>query len=126
MSCCGFIVASTWLIASRTFVLAFTGSPGGRPAMNACVLSGLRPGPSRSRPHAGRWWSPASRISPRTVVLPSRNGSESARSMRRGRPPQSVPFRLRTAESAVSWSSFERRQLMHTHTCQAMIALAHR
>src|SRR5712691_5558954 len=42
--------------------------------------------------------------SPRTVVLPSRKGSESARSIRRGLPPTSTLLRFLTAERAVSWS----------------------
>lgn len=46
--------------------------------------------------------SSASTSSPRYVVFPSRDGSESARSIRRGLPPASTPFRFRTADNAVS------------------------
>src|ERR1700743_872600 len=48
--------------------------------------------------------SPPSMSSPRTVVFPSRKGSESARSILRGLPPTSTLLRFRTAERAVSWS----------------------
>ena len=36
-------------------------------------------------------------------ALPSRKGSESARSIQSGRLPTSVLFQVRTAETAVSW-----------------------
>lgn len=74
--------------------------PGGRLAKKVFVLleSPIRHcGCGSAGPGA-----PLSIISPRTVVFPSRNGSESARSILRGRPPTSVLLRFRTADNAVS------------------------
>ena len=77
--------------------------PGGRLAKKAFVFLESPCPPVR---HCGCGsagpGAPPSIISPRTVVFPSRNGSESARSILRGRPPTSVLLRFRTADNAVS------------------------
>lgn len=104
--CAGSARASIVLIVSSAVEPGGMGTPDGRCWRNAFgfVLRSR----SRSRSWRSRHWarvSPPSTSSPRTVVLPSKNGSESARSMRSGRPPRSCPFRFRTADSAVSWSA---------------------
>ena len=89
---------------SRTDEPFGTWIPGGRFARKASV-SGTRPPGGRHCERGSEGpGKPLSRSSPLTVVLPSRKGSESARSIRSGRPPTSVLLRFRTAEAAVSWS----------------------
>lgn len=88
------IVASVWLIASRAVIPGGAGLPGGRFDIEEIDASDSSP----------RKLLVEFLISPLTVDLPSRKGSESARSIRRGRPPTSVLFRFLTADNAVSWS----------------------
>ena len=91
---------------SRTDEPFGTWMPGGRLARNAS--SGGRPPVARHCERGSEGpGKPPSKSSPLTVVLPSRKGSESARSIRSGRPPTSVLLRFRTAEAAVSWSREE-------------------
>lgn len=71
------------------------GIPLGRLASGSNFLSSLLC-------RGGRSLSSFRVVLPALVVLPSKKGSESARSMRRGRPLTSVPLRLRTADAAVS------------------------
>ena len=104
--CDGSARASIVLMVSSAVEPGGTGTPGGSCCRNAfgfVLRSRSRSRSWRSR-HCARV-SPPSTSSPRTVVLPSKNGSESARSMRIGRPPMSCPFKFRTADSAVSWSA---------------------
>lgn len=102
MSWFGAIVARVWLIASADDVPGGSLIPGGRTARNASD-SLPRPVPPHVRCSAGPG-TPPSTSSPRTVVFPSRKGSESAKSIRKGRPPTSTLLRFRTADAAVSWS----------------------
>lgn len=118
INCVGFIVANVWLITSKDVIPMGNGAPAGNDLRNASLsLSGPPPPPPRgpyprSPPRASSLSlhcarvSPPSSNSPRTVVLPSRNGSESARSIRRGLPPTSTLLRFRTADWAVSWSIY--------------------
>lgn len=80
--------ARTFVTTSSDVDPGGTGTPGGRFAKGSDLC--------------GR--SSSGRVRPALVVLPSKNGSESARSIRRGRPLTSVPLRFRTAAAAVSWS----------------------
>jgi len=99
----GGMPAKVWLMLSSVDVPGGLTLPGGRLARNdSGSFEGLREPPLDLGSEGPG--TPPSRSSPLTVVFPSRNGSESARSIRRGRPPTSVPFRFRTAERAVSWS----------------------
>lgn len=105
MSSFVFIVPSVCVIESRGVDPGGTGIPGGSPASIEGSLPPLAPVRVRhcDRGSAGPG-VPPSINSPRTVVLPSRKGSESARSILSGLPPTSTSLRLRTAERAVSWS----------------------
>ena len=89
---------------SRTDEPFGTWMPGGRFARNASASGARPPGGRQCERGSEGPGKPPSKSSPLTVVLPSRKGSESARSIRSGRPPTSVLLRFRTAEAAVSWS----------------------
>lgn len=100
----GAILASNWLMLSRTDEPFGTWIPGGKFARNGSESDARPPGGRHCERGSEGPGKPPSKSSPLTVVLPSRKGSESARSIRSGRPPTSVLLRFRTAEVAVSWS----------------------